>query len=246
MGVPWLCQRIAYDRLLNVAASVSGTSRVENVIQQLRQRIFEGHYPPGASIRELVIAREFAVSQATVREALQRLEHAGLVTRTINVGSTVTRLSPKDIRERVELRALLEVLAAQQASRRMKDEEYGELDRRLAILEQAVADDRYYEGAQADLDFHRYVWECSGNDTLRRHLELVTVPLLAFVSILRSQGLQRLTTVVEAHQPLIDALHTGDSETIRSVFGRAAVSPYLAFLGDTPERPVLAALGYLG
>ena len=78
------------------------------------------------------------------------------------------------------------------------------------------------------LDFHRYVWECSGNDTLRRHLELVTVPLLAFVSILRSQGLQRLTTVVEAHRPLIDALRTRDSETIRSVFGRAAVSPYLA------------------
>ena len=229
-----------------MAASVTGTSRVETVAGQIRQRIFEGRLPPGSPLRELVIAREFAVSQATVREALQRLEHSGLVTRTTNVGSAVTRLSPEDLRERVELRAMLEVHAAQLAAPRMQDEAYAELERRLRIMEEAVAANSYYEAAQADLNFHRHIWQCGGNRTLCRHLELITVPLIAFVSILRSRGLQRLITVVEAHQPLIDALRSRDPQVIRDTFGHAAVNPYKSFLGSSPEVPVLAAYGFLG
>jgi DNA-binding GntR family transcriptional regulator len=228
-----------------MAASVMGTSRVETVASQVRQRIFEGRLPPGSPLRELTIAREFAVSQATVREALQRLEHSGLVTRTTNVGSAVTRLSPEDLRERVELRAMLEVHAAQQAAQRMQEDDYQELDRRLHVMEEAVVANSYYDAAQSDLAFHRYIWKCSANETLCRHLELITVPLIAFVSILRSRGLQRLTTVVEAHQPLIDALRSRDAETIRDTFGNAAVNPYRAFLGNAPDVPVLSAYGFL-
>lgn len=221
-------------------------ARVDTVVNELRQRIFEGRLPPGSPLRELVIAKQLAVSQATVREALQRLEHSGLVTRTVNIGSTVTRLSPKDIRERVELRAMLEVQAAKAASERMGEAEFAELERRLQVMDQAVAANGYYEAAQADLDFHRFIWQCSANETLCRHLELLVVPLFAFVSILRSQGLQRLTTVVEAHQPLIDALRGKDAEAIRVAFGRAAVGPYLGFVGEGADWQVLAAFGYLG
>src|SRR5262249_43424236 len=177
--------------------------------------------------------------------ALQRLEHSGLVTRTTNIGSAVTRLSPEDLRERVELRAMLEVHAAQQAAPRMHDEAFAELERRLRVMEEAVAANSYYEAAQADLNFRRHIWQCGGNRTLCRHLELSSVPFIAFVSILRSRGLQRLTTVVEAHQPLIDALRSRDPEVIRDTFGRAAVNPYRPFLGTSPDVPVLSAYGFL-
>jgi DNA-binding GntR family transcriptional regulator len=212
---------------------------------ELRQGIFEGRYPPGAPLRELTLARILSVSQATVREALQRLEYTGLVTRKPNVGTTVTRLSPKDVRERVELRAILEVKAALQAAERMSDPEFEELERRLTALNAAVESDRYYESAQADLDFHRYIWQCSGNETLCRHLELLTVPLFAFVSILRSQGLQRLLTVVEAHSPLVTALRSRDPREIRTEFQKGATSAYGMFVGNGPEQAVLAALGFL-
>ena len=46
--------------------------------------------------------------------------------------ATVTRLTPREVRERVELRALLEVRAGEEASRRMGDEEFAELEMRLA------------------------------------------------------------------------------------------------------------------
>src|SRR5580704_5906244 len=91
------------------------SSRASAVVAQLREEIMNGSRMPGAPLRELTLANELKVSQSTVREALQRLEHAGLVTRKANLGTTVTRLSPKDVRERVWLRLVLECLAADAA-----------------------------------------------------------------------------------------------------------------------------------
>src|SRR6266404_2075560 len=228
-----------------MASSPAPSSRVDAVVTQLRKGVFEGRYPPGTPLRELTLARELSVSQATVREALQRLQYTGLVTRKPNVGSAVTRLSVKEVRERVELRTILEVMAAVEASGRMRKEEFEELEGRLSALEAAVESDRYYEAAQADLHFHRYVWQCSGNDTLCRHLELLTVPLFAFMAILRSQGLERLVAVVEAHRPLVSALRSKDAVQIRDVFQKGATSAYGMFLGSGPAHAVLAAFGLL-
>jgi DNA-binding GntR family transcriptional regulator len=229
-----------------VAILENKLSRVHAIAERLRADIFEGRYSPGAPLRELALAKRLQVSQATIREALQRLEYAGLITRTPNIGSTVTRLSPKEVRERVTLRATLEVIAAQSASPRMGIDEFAELEYRLKMLETAVASDQYYEAAQADLGFHRYIWQCSGNGTLCQLLELITVPLFAFISILRSHGLQRLPKVVEAHEPLIAALRSGRAEQIREAFEKGATSAYRDFLRDGNPAALASAFGFLG
>lgn len=226
-----------------VASSETAKSRVEAVTRQLREAIFQGIYPPGTPLRELGIARQFKVSQTTVREALRRLEHSGLVTREVNRGSTVTRLSPKEIKERVTLRALLEVMAARAAANRMSEDQFRELESRSALLDTAIQSNQYYDAAQADLDFHRYVWQCSGNGTLCNVLELITNPLFAFISILRSQQIQRLTTVVAAHEPLIAALRGRDPETIKTAFETGATSSYRDFLDQDDDRSLAVALG---
>ena len=225
-------------------AAATGNSRVSRAVDQLREAIFKGQLAPGSSLGEQTLARELGVSQATVREALQRLEHAGLVTRKPNVGTTVTRLSPKDVHERVALRGLLEGVAAQEAAPKMGKAEFKELERRLRVMEKAAEANRYYEAAQADLNFHRYVWQCSGNNMLGRMLELVTVPLFAFISILRSTGLQRLTTVMDSHEPLVAALKSGDVARIQSAFEEGATRSYRAFL-DEGERAAAEAFGFL-
>jgi DNA-binding GntR family transcriptional regulator len=228
-----------------MAKRVPNGARVPELVARLRDAIFENRLQPGEPIREMTIAREMGVSQATVRDALQRLEHTGLVTRKTNVGTTVTRLSPRDVRERVILRASLEVMAAQQAALRMTESDFGELERRLNLLGEAIQRDGYHEAAQADLEFHRHVWRCSGNDMLCRLLDLVTVPLFAFVSIMRSQGLQKLTSVVAEHSPLIEALRAKDPARIRTAFEKGATSFYDPFLGETGERSAAAAFGFL-
>jgi DNA-binding GntR family transcriptional regulator len=65
------------------------------------------------------LSRAEGVSQATIREALGQLERFGLVVRTPNIGTEVTRLSQEEVLERVELRMLLEERALTQAAPRM-------------------------------------------------------------------------------------------------------------------------------
>lgn len=230
---------------LESTISKDKASRASAVERQLREDIMNGSRMPGTPLRELTLAKELRVSQATIREALQRLEYAGLVTRKPNLGTTVTRLSPRDVRERVSVRVVLECMAAEEAAERMTEADFEELERRLKKLGTAVESNNYYEAAQADLEFHRQVWQCSGNDILRRLLELVTVPLFAFAAMLRSHGLQRLTAVVAAHSPLIAALRSKDRAQIRDAFYKGATSSYESFLGESGEAAIAKAFGFL-
>jgi DNA-binding GntR family transcriptional regulator len=227
-----------------LAASGGGTL-VDQTVARLREAIFDGSYPPGSPLRELRIAKEFGVSQATVREALQRLQAKGLVTRQANIGTTVTRLTPQEVRERVQLRVMLEVQAADLASGRMKEAEYEELGRRLRTLSSAVAGDDYYEAVQADLEFHRYIWLCSGNSTLAMVLDQITVPLMAFVSMMRASGLEHLADVTAAHEPLVLALRSGRRDEIEQVFTKGATSSYEEFMESTPASRRATAFGMM-
>lgn len=218
---------------------------MDQTFARLRASIFDGTYPPGSHLRELRIAKEYGVSQATVREALQRLQAKGLVTREANVGTTVTRLTPQEVRERVELRVTLEVRAAELASQRMGEDEFAELNQRLRNLSAAVAADLYYDAVQADLEFHRYVWGCSGNRTLAMVLDDVTVPLMAFVSMMRASGLEHLADVTAAHEPLVAALRSKDREEIEVAFTRGATSSYEEFMTTTPSSRRAAAFGMM-
>ncbi len=185
------------------------------VFETLRAAIFSGEFHPGDPLRELHLARELGVSQATVREALVQLEQFGLVVRTPNIGTQVTKLSRQEIQERVELRKLLEEVALAQAAPRMTGAHFDELARRLDALTDAIARNAYFEEAQADLDFHRCIWEQSGNRTLYRTLDQLAVPLFAFVSILRGASMQALKDVVQSHEGIVAALRSRDSHAMR-------------------------------
>ena len=229
----------------SVAEPAPSVSRSESIVGRLREAIFDGRYPPGTPLREIKLAREMAVSQATIRESLQKLENAGLVVRVPNIGTTVVRLTPRDIRERVELRAELEVWAAKKAAQRMSENDCLELERLLQVLMTAVKADRYYEAAQADLAFHRYVWGCSGSQTLATTLEHLTVPLLAFVSLLRHTGFEHLPDVVAAHEPLIAALRSGDEVRIEEEFREGATQSYRQFMEAGGSSRKAFAFGYM-
>lgn len=199
------------------------------VYNTLREAIFSGELRPGDPIREAHMARALHVSQPTVREALLQLEHAGLVVRSPQRETVVTRLSAEDIRERAKLRVLLEPVAAIEALPRMGPEEYRILDERLEAIHRALAKDSYHEFVAADLDFHRQIWEFSGNRMLVKVLELITVPLFAFLSIQRSRVLKDLVHIVRSHDPILAALRSREEAAIQEAFRQHIDSSYRNF-----------------
>ncbi|HWB99294.1 MAG TPA: GntR family transcriptional regulator [Bryobacteraceae bacterium] len=206
----------------------TGSLRVK-IYEALREAIFSGKLQPGDPIREAHMARALQVSQPTLREALIQLEHAGLVVRNPQRDTVVTRLTEEDIRERSRLRALLEPEAAVQAVVHMGDGEFQMLDENLQAIRSSLEADDYHAFAGADLEFHRFIWKLSGNRMLYTVLDLVTVPLFAFLSIRRSRTLKHLSSSVRSHDPMVEALRSGDEQRIREAFRHHIESSYEGF-----------------
>jgi DNA-binding GntR family transcriptional regulator len=179
---------------------------------------------------ELHLAREHAVSQSTVREALAKLEHAGFVQRIPNRGTSVTKLSPQEFREHLRLRLILEGVAAIEAARWMTKVDFEELDRRLLAISRAVSNNDFFELTLADLDFHRYIWERSGDKTLCRVLDQLTAPIFAFTGIRRSGARQDPKRVVLSHEPIVAALRAGDPAGVHEAIRVHIENSYEEFL----------------
>ncbi len=94
---------------------VKGLDRVE-VLDILRHRIVEGEYLPGSKLVENDLAQEFGISRQMARELLQDLESRGLVQKEPNKGATIRRIDLKTLFEIMEVREVLEGLAARLAT----------------------------------------------------------------------------------------------------------------------------------
>ena len=63
----------------------------EEIVEQLRSLILTGQYPPGAKLPpERELAKKLGVNRASLREALKKLEHLGLVRIRQGDGTRVT------------------------------------------------------------------------------------------------------------------------------------------------------------
>lgn len=80
----------------------------ERVHQILRQRILDNELPAGTALVELPLAAEFGVSRTTIRSALRELQAERLIEINPRRGTTVSRMSQRDIDEVCYARFVLE------------------------------------------------------------------------------------------------------------------------------------------
>jgi DNA-binding GntR family transcriptional regulator len=196
----------------NLAPTKSGRLH-ERVYDAIKNAIYSGHFAPGEALRELQLAAELQVSQATIREALLRLERTGLVVRTHNKGTRVVRLSRKQQRDRVELRALLEGMAAVKAANNMNSAAFAELRQLELEIERAQHANALFDASQADLHYHRFIWGHSNNEALCQILEMLSAPMIAYVSLERARDVSQWAGM--PHESITAALRKKEPDAIR-------------------------------
>lgn len=149
----------------------------------IREAILAGKLKVGQRLAEIPLAKQFNVSRAVIREALQQLVHDGLVEQNAFKGSRVVQLSPEQVDEIVAARLLIEVEMVRLAKERMTQADKQALMDAAKRLQKAVHDPKLF--AELDLAFHEKIWELAGNATLRNALLKITAPLFAMGSIMR-------------------------------------------------------------
>ena len=182
----------------------------EIAYESIREAILTGRYAPGQRLLPDDLAREHGTSRMPVREALQRLEVAGLVTITPHRGAIVNELSKNDIVEIYHIRAVLEGLAARLAAPQLTPKHYDRLN--VLIKEMASAG-----SAGPDLDhvlrvnrdFHEIIWQAARAPRLHELLQNLYIASQRF----RNLSLQlpgRLSQIVAEHRRIANALAAGD------------------------------------
>jgi DNA-binding GntR family transcriptional regulator len=174
----------------------------------LLQRILDGTYRPGDRLIELQVAREFHTSQGPVREALRELEALRLVETETYRGTRVRSVSGQEMYEAAIVRGLLEQEAARTAAPRLKAD-ISPLQRELDALRRAAAAGDHAAYARHNRGFHRVIAEASGNAVLLRVWDSLMLEVRTLIGL--SQFDVDLTTVVETHAPILEALARGDA-----------------------------------
>jgi DNA-binding GntR family transcriptional regulator len=132
-------------------------SKRDQVVRAMKQAILSGTIEPGASIVESKIAQQLGAGVPLIREALIELEHQGFVQRTPYKGTTVTKLSPADVRRIFALRVELEAVAIEWAKEHTTEADITYLRQTIGRMEEAAKNLDLPQFYDCDLAFHRKI-----------------------------------------------------------------------------------------
>jgi len=147
----------------------------DSVYEVVKQQIMDLKLAPSTRLNIDQLARELAVSNTPLREALVRLESEGLVTRRSLQGFSVAPLPDlRDVNQLFELRLMLEPKAVWAATKQVQPSDMqllrSSIQRMVKVADGSASG--YYRRHQAlvaaDAFFHDFLAEASGSQLLRR------------------------------------------------------------------------------
>lgn len=185
----------------------------------LYDAILRAELRPGERIVEGRVARQLRVAQGSLREALQELEHQGLVTKQDNRGTFVIKLEAEDVEDIYVVRQQLEPLAAKLARERLTSDHLAQMVALVNKMETAGSKRDFVELLKSDLDFHRLIWRLSGSKSIERALNAICPPLFAsYLMKATAGGTYNQAKDLEEHRSLVKVFMDGGPEETEKVF----------------------------
>jgi GntR family transcriptional regulator of vanillate catabolism len=228
------------------------SAQVERVLAALRKLIIAGDLRPGEAAAEIPLSQRLGVSRTPIRIAVRTLEQEGLLAKVGSRGYVVREIRPGDIADAIEVRAVLEGLAARLAA------EHG-LARslRATLAECLAAGDRLFEkghiseediGAYQEMNkrFHAAILEAGGNRAIagalarNDHLPIASANSVAFDRDALEREFHRFYFAHTQHHIVFEALEQRQGARAEAVMREHAhvAFQYAELLGSRliPER----------
>jgi len=212
------------------------------LIDALYRLIRTGELSPGQRVDQRVISERLNVSRTPLREALRALSVDGILTRTPNVGYSVTKLSAADLLQYYSIRAFLEcqVLGAlnwpsgEPLDRLRRANEDCRVAAEAGALEDLMA---------ANRAFHFTMFRCSPLTVVVEEIERVWRVSDTYRALHLSNRARRSRVPVD-HDRMIEAIEARDAVCLIELQDAHRASSRVLLqdmLGDSPP-PFLVAL----
>lgn len=187
----------------------SRTRLVDEVVDVIRDRIYDGLYAPGAPLRQEQLAADLDVSRTPLREALRMLEREGLVKVAPGRGLRVVDADLPALLDAYEAREMIDGLAARLLARRADPAVRSRLAAVVDDQRAAVAPWQPAVYTAANVEFHRVVIEGCGNDHVVSQLPLVRMTSQIFTP-LKLLDETRAREAIAQHGSILEAVAAGD------------------------------------
>lgn len=176
----------------------------------LRDDILAGRLQAGTRLTEAELSERFEVGRGRVREAIQQLARQGLLLVRPNRGATVAPEAPKVVEDLIiSLRRSLELFALESAFPRLGPRAFTRWEEILGEMIDACDRHAYHDIAEADLAFHRAIFEEAELPDLQVIWETVIGRIRSH--FLRMQWRQtRLMDIVDEHRQLLETFRSGN------------------------------------
>lgn len=143
---------------------------------ELREKILSGELQGGVRLFEVSTAELLDISRTPVREALSRLTEEGLLERLPSGGFVVRRFGYSDVIDAIEMRGVMEGMAARLAAERgVKAEELQHINATVDALDRCFGervDDVDFDAySELNETFHHQLAALCGSELVRREVE---------------------------------------------------------------------------
>lgn len=181
------------------------------IFEKLQQAIFSGKFKSGKRITEKEVAEELSVSRTPVREALYRLASTGLIKIIPHRGFLISKWSSMEIRDVMEIRIALEMLAVRLAVKRILPEEIEELKDLIIKMDKAVMKGDIKKVSYLNTEFHNRIVFASKNKELLDVMEPIKNKIHHF-RIISISTPNRLKESHKEHEEILNALISKNAE----------------------------------
>ncbi|MBS0540700.1 MAG: GntR family transcriptional regulator [Proteobacteria bacterium] len=182
----------------------------ERIHDSVLEAICSGELKAGARITQEDLAQKFGVSRQPVLQAMMLLRREGFLIETGRKGVCVAPLDLQKARNLYIVRGALDGVAARLAAARYTPELAHRGRLLLDVGRRAIKSGNVQAVIEADIDFHLFIYEASGNpligETAQPHWQHLRRVMAAAIS-----GHDRRASVWDEHETILKTLEAGDA-----------------------------------
>jgi DNA-binding GntR family transcriptional regulator len=182
----------------------------DRVYRTILDAICDGELAPGQRITQDELAERLNVSRQPVLQALRLLKTQGFVADTGRRGVVVAPLDPAFFTHLYELRSAIDGLACRAAARRGTAEAKLWGPKLIAEGRAAVKSGSLHEMIAADMKFHLFLHELSGNPLIAETAALHWAHIRRIIGL--SLQYRAREPIWDEHQAILDAVLRGDPD----------------------------------
>lgn len=218
-------------------------SLMDQVYCVILDALCDGTFKPGERLTQDDIATRLNVSRQPVTHALAVLKAQGFLVQSGRRGLMVTSVAPDFFQAIYQFRSAVEPLAVDLATRRLtknavlRGRSLVEHGRNLVVAGDARAT------LQADMDFHAFIYDLSGNPIIGETMHLHWLHLRrAMGHVLRYPGMS--ISVWQEHSRILERMIFGDAASAAELMRRHVVEAYERVKIDARAVPDQGGAGH--